>query len=427
MRLMLNTASTEAVDAAIWRGPFMRPLYDTYCFANIPSTVLHVLTGSDTAGLPTDCFGTLPCRAEAVVLFFIDALGWRFIAPRLERYPFLKHMLDNGVVSKLTSQFPSTTAAHVTCIHTGLPPAQSGVYEWFQYQPSVDRMIAPLLFSFAGDSERDTLLSVDLQPADVFPARTLYAVLRRSGVKSYLMQGKDIINSAPARALGDDATSIGYKTLPEALVNITRILKKREQPTYVFLYYSAIDAICHQYGPGSDLLEAEIDAFLTQMERIFMDRALGNVGDDVLFMLTADHGQTEVDPKRMVYLNHTWRDFKSVITQNRTGNWLTPAGSQRDYFLHVKPERLDEAQHSLSTILSGKALVIKTHELIEQGFFGPNPSDRFVQRVGNLVALPFAGESVYYYEGTKYDRSFYGHHGGLTRGEMEIPFVVCRL
>ncbi len=421
---MFNAASIAAVDAATWRGPFIRPLYDSYCFANIPQTVKHMLTGEGTLGLPEDCLGPLPHRADTVILFFIDAFGWRFFNQAKDRYPFLKHFIENGVVSKLTSQFPSTTAAHVTCIHTGLPPAQSGVYAWFQYEPRVQRMVAPLLFSFAGDTERDSLTNVNLHPNDIFPARTLYSGLKRAGIKSYVFQSRDIIHSVPARHLGIDATLVSYKTLPEALVNMTSILKKREQPTYLFFYYSALDTICHERGPMSDYMQAEIDTFLMGMEHIFMNRALGS---NALFMLTADHGQMEVDPQTTIYLNHAWRDFKKYIAQGHTGQRLTPAGSPRDYYLHIKPDMLDEAQHSLSNLLTGKALVVKTADLIEQGFYGPvglQPSETFLTRVANLVVLPYAGESVYYFERGKFDNHYYGHHGGPTREEMEIPLLM---
>jgi predicted AlkP superfamily pyrophosphatase or phosphodiesterase len=146
---MLNAASLAAVDAAGWRGPFIRPLNASYSFGNLPHAIQHLLTGEGDLGLPADCFAGQPTRADAVILLFIDGFGWRFLEPRLAHYPALQRLAQSGVVSKLTSLFPSTTSAHVTCIHTGLPPAQSGVYEWFQYEPSLDRMIGTLMFNLA--------------------------------------------------------------------------------------------------------------------------------------------------------------------------------------------------------------------------------------------------------------------------------------
>src|SRR2546426_9750966 len=114
---MLNTASVNAVHNAQFSQRFIRPLYDSYCFATIPQTVQFLLTGEGRSALPMDVFGTLPTRYTSVILFFVDAFGWRFFERYADSYPFLKIALRDGVVSKMTSQFPSTTAAHVTCIH----------------------------------------------------------------------------------------------------------------------------------------------------------------------------------------------------------------------------------------------------------------------------------------------------------------------
>ena len=67
-------------------------------------------------------------------------------------------------MSKLTALFPSTTSAHVACLHAGQLPAESGIYEWYQYEPAVGEMIAPLLSSRAGEKGRNGL---DLGARDV--------------------------------------------------------------------------------------------------------------------------------------------------------------------------------------------------------------------------------------------------------------------
>src|SRR6266851_9614667 len=146
---MLNTPSLNVVNSSKFSQGFVKPLYDSYCFSNIPRTVEFLLTGKGQSALPLDVFGNLPTKYDKVILFFVDAFGWRFFERYAEKYEFLKTMLNAGVVSKMTSQFPSTTAAHTTCIHTGLNVGQSGVYEWYYYEPLVDDIITPLLFSYA--------------------------------------------------------------------------------------------------------------------------------------------------------------------------------------------------------------------------------------------------------------------------------------
>ncbi len=138
-------------------------------------------------------------------------------------------------------------------------------------------------------------------------------------------------------------------------------------------------------------------------------------------MMTADHGQIDIDPQTTIYLNTNPRlaGVERFLKRNRNGELLVPAGSARDMFLYIKDDLLDEAQSFLSTRLEGKADVAKVESLIEDGYFGTEISSRFRERVGNLVILPYAHESVWWYEKGKHEQLFYGHHGGLTPQEME--------
>lgn len=427
---MLNPRSLEAVAAATFTPPFIRPLYDTYNFYRLPHTIVNLLTGDAGPTLPPDTLPHPARRYDAVVLILIDGFGWRFFEQRAERYSFLQHFIQRGVASKLTAMFPSTTAAHVTCLHTGLAPAQSGVYEWHQYAPSLNALIAPLMFSFAGETARDTLTGAGMKPAEVFPRRALHQRLALSGVQSYALQSNLFARSAPSRHLLKGAHIAPVKTVAEALVRLSKLLAAQEQPGYYMLYLAHMDTTGHEHGPASDEIDAEIDLLLIALERHLLDRLAGRrrAARRVLLMITADHGQVEIDPATTIYLNREsgLRGLRRWLQTDRNGSPLAPAGSPRDLFLHVQPDRLDTAQRALSRHLEGRALVLQTRDLIEQGFFGPQPaSAKFLSRVGNLVILPFKGESVYWYQRGKFAQKYFGHHGGLTREEMEIPLLVC--
>ena len=98
------------------------------------------------------------------MLILLDGFGWRFFEKVVEAYPALRRFAAADGVAKLTAQFPSTTAAHITCLHTGLEVGQSGVYEWQYYEPQLDAIITPLLFSYAGTKERDQLKATGIDP-----------------------------------------------------------------------------------------------------------------------------------------------------------------------------------------------------------------------------------------------------------------------
>ncbi len=382
---------------------FVKPRYDSGGYAGIPSRI-------------TDVFASK--NYDAVVLFLVDGFGWRFYE-RFQSAAFIQRIAKHGKIEKLTSQFPSTTAAHVTTIHTGLPVGVSGVHEWYYYEPEVDQVIAPLLFSYSGTTERDTLKPSGIQAASLYPQGVFYPWLKKAGVKPFVFGVRDYTPSTYSKVVMKGAEQYAFKTLSEALVNVGTLIEKESKPVFVHLYFDKIDSLAHEYGPAAPQTEAEIETFLLIMEHYFERIFKGK--KRVLFLMTADHGQVEVDPKTTIYLNRDpqFAGIERFIKTNRGGKSLVPAGSARDMFFYIKDDLLDEAQSFLATRLEGKADVVKTEILIKEGYFGAEVSSRFRERVGNLVILPYQNESVWWYEKEKFEMKFYGHHGGLTPQEME--------
>jgi predicted AlkP superfamily pyrophosphatase or phosphodiesterase len=391
---------------------FIQPRYDSNGFAGIPQRISEKL-GSG--------------KYDAVVLFLIDGFGWRFFE-KFQQEVFLERIIKQGNVEKLTSQFPSTTAAHMTTIHSGMPVGEHGVFEWYFYEPTLDEVIAPLLFSYAGTSQRDTLKPSGIIAKQLFPKTNIYRTFKQQGIQASVFQHREYTPSTYSDILFKGAKSIGFRTLPEALVNLASELKEIERPAYYFLYFDRIDGIGHEYGPESDQITAEITNFLMTMETVFTGAMQGNK-KRILFMLSADHGQVETDPEASIYLNRdpSFHGIEKFLRLNHAGEPIVPAGSARDFFLYVKPEALDEADDFLARRLAGKAEVRKVKEMISEGYFGPSISAQFHSRVGDLVILPYGGEAVWWYEQNKFEQKFRGHHGGLTKQEMEIPLLSWEL
>lgn len=422
---MLNATSRDAVNNATFSQRFVKPLYESYCFSNIPGTIELLLTGEATHALPLDVLGDLPRRYDKVIFFFVDAFGWRFFERYADRYPFLKTVLNQGVVSMLTSQFPSTTAAHTTTINTGLNVGQSGVYEWNYYEPLVDDITTPLLFSYARDRGYDTLKRSGLPPSAFYPAQTFYQTLKARGVVSHIFMHQSYAHSTYSSVVCRGAQIVSFRSLTDALNDLTDIvLAHKSPPYYYYLYFDRIDALGHLYGPDSAQFEREVDVFFQAMEQLFTRKLRGKV-TNTLFLMTADHGMIDVYPQTTVYLNKVMPGIERSFQTTAQGKPRVPAGSARDMFLHVKDELLDELCASLRQLLMGKAEVYKTADLLAQHFFSDGePSAAFLGRVGNLVILPYQGESVWWYEPGVFEMRFLGHHGGLTPEEMKIPLLA---
>lgn len=421
---MRNERSIQAVANSGFSKHFVKPLYDSYCFSRIPDTVLQLLTGESERPLPADVVGGSWDRPDVVVLFLIDGFGWEFFDGFSSKYPFLHRYESHGIASKITSQFPSTTAAHVTTINTGLEVGESGVYEWFYYEPLVDRMIAPLLFSYAGDHELNTLLESKISPVEFYPQRTLYQKLNERGVKSYVMQHEGIAHSPYSKSMFNGAENLPFLQLRNGLQKVVEICKKpQHQPTYIYLYFGDIDAMGHRHGISSVQFADAVDYCWKMFEECFLG-PIQEVNKKIATIITADHGMVPVEPKRTFYLNKVFPDITESFKKNRAGMPLVPAGSCRDFFLHIEDGQLLSLKKQLEKQFDGVAEIYLTAELIKAGFFGSKaPSESLMNRIGNLVILPYEDQSIWWFHKHRFEQHFYAAHGGLTREEMESIFL----
>jgi type I phosphodiesterase/nucleotide pyrophosphatase len=415
----VDPASVAAVDAALRPvrvGPGgtaggVLPLSEGYTFAALPATVERLLLGRE-GGLPRAALGDAPERVERVVLVFLDAFGWRFFSRHADSHPLLRRMLAEGTVAKLTTQFPSTTAAHVTTIHTGSPVAEHGMYEWNIYEPSIDALVTPLMFSFAGDGERDTLRRAGADPRILYPTATLYRRLAAGGVRCLAFHPATFAPSTYDGVLLDGATLHPYDTLAWGFTALAYALRAQPGPAYAYLYIDTLDATGHQYGPSSGAFDTEAIRCLDAV-----DAALGTLPEGTLLLLAADHGQVDVDPARTRFVNELWPGIVSHLRRDGRGRPLAPAGSARDLFLHTAAGARARVIERLRELLGAEAEVRATAELVEEGMFSESLGPRLRERIGDVCVLPADRGTVWWRERGRFGMRFLGHHGGLTPEE----------
>ena len=424
---MVNDSSLKIINAHRLGENFIKPAYGSYCFSHIPDTIRHLFNCPSAAPLPG---AALPWwdKFDQVVFFFIDAFGWRFFE-QFADHPFLRLMAEDGVISQMTAMFPSTTSAHTTCIHTGKSIPQSGVYEWFYYEPVVGEVISPLLFSIAGDKingkdVREGLVARGITPEQIFPDSTIYEDLEEVGVKSFVFNYHEYAHSSFSQHTNRGAEIIPYGYWSEALANLSLMLSQPLQKAdrrYFFLYYAAADSLMHHYGPTSPQVETEILAWLDQMQRFVLNLRASRT----LLLISADHGQAETDPANSLAINLALPSLPDVLRRGPNGQVIRFGGSPRDLFLYVQDHALLETKERIQAIIGERGVAKTTDELIAEGCFGPEPvSERLMARLGSLVLLPKPGEAFYWFEKGRFEQRFYGHHGGLTPQEMLIPFIA---
>jgi Type I phosphodiesterase / nucleotide pyrophosphatase len=381
------------------------------CFDQLPATLERVLTGT-TAG-PARDDPLLHERHTRVALIYLDAFGWRFLE-RQGDHSLLRRARSEGLVTQLTAQFPSTTTAHVTTIHTGLPVAEHGLYEWFVLEPSLRRIISPLLFAHAGDGRRETLAGI-LDAEDLYPRGPFYARLAEAGVRCSAAQPRSIAGSSPNGALLRDTEVLPFTTTEEGLAAAAGALGAAEA-AYSLVYLHDVDALMHLRGPDDPAVDRAFAAALTAVEQ-------APFPPGTLVLVTADHGMSPVDPARTIYVNELWPELPALLKLGADGRPLAPAGSCRDLFLHVRPGRVDKVRDGLAERLEGAAEVVTVDRLIADGIFS-EPAPRLSERLGDVVVLPRYGEAVYWHEPGRFVQHLHGQHGGLSAAEMEIPLVA---
>src|SRR3989344_4173643 len=236
---MINQKSLERVEKSTFRNHFCKPIYDTYGFAQIPATIF-TLFGVSKGGLPLDTIKEGP--HDIVLLFLIDGFGWHLLEKYKNVFPFLQRFYEKGIVSKLTSQFPSTTAPQITCINTGLEVGQSGVYEWFYYEPQVDSVIAPLPFSYAGDHENGTLLKNGFLPSNLLPTSTIYQMLKTKEIPSFVFQHENTAHTPYSQVVFNGAEVFPYSNLEIGLKKLQDKVEKTKRG-YFYFYYGDVDAM----------------------------------------------------------------------------------------------------------------------------------------------------------------------------------------
>ena len=182
------------------------------------------------------------------------------------------------------------------------------------------------------------------------------------------------------------------------------------------IYFSDSDALMHMVGPDDPAVPALMEQTLDAI-------AAAPWPEGTLVLLTADHGMEGIDPERTAYVNVVWPELAQHLVVGADGKPLAPAGSCRDLFLHVLPERLDEVETRLGELLAGVAEVREVEALLAEGLFGPSVTEALTSRLANLVVLPLPGEAAYWLEPGRFEQRFHGQHGGLTANEMEIPLV----
>lgn len=413
-------------------GPdgFLYPQYGQNCISDIPNAILNLFkveTQKGKSQLEEHIEKSGYERINNVVLIVLDGFGFNQFSRYHQKYRFFAKIAEEGKVFPITSVFPSQTTNALTTLNTGLSPQEHSVFEYFIYLKEAGMVVDTLWFEHIDSNYRIKLLDKGFHAEMLFDGKTIHETLRENGIKAYAH-----IPASSAYSVCSSLIFKGSKVVPavkisDTIVGLRKNLEKCDGSAYFFVHLDTLDTIAHVYGPNSYEYEAELSMISYLLNKELIEKVSLRVAKETLILVTADHGSVDVDPKETIYLNHLPKVIENLQCGGN-GERILPTGSPRDIFLHVREEKLAETRKMLSRKLAEKAQVIETKEAIKNGLFGiGDASEKFLERAGNLLLLPYGNETIWIECSEGRRANFLGYHGGLSEEEMLVPFAIAKL
>lgn len=360
--------------------------------ALLPSAaaVLGVPGYTNLLGLP---------RARKVCVVMADGLGRSLLKARSGHAPFLRSAMANS--RTLDAAFPTTTAASLSSLGTGLPPGRHGIVGYDVVDPSVPRVVNML-----------GQWPADLEPAAWQPYRT---VLADAAEHVYVATASlpRFRDSALTRASLHGGDFLPAST-PQARVRAAVEALEGHERALVYCYWNELDKAGHRFGSDSPQWVGELEELDANMGTLARRIPRGT-----LLLLVADHGM--VDVRREARIDYSLRP------ELLEGIALT-AGEPRAVQLHFAADATAGTRaaviHRWKQAFGAKAWIITRDEAIGRGYFGAVDA-RVRARIGDVLVL--ASGELALYDGRRASAQameMIGQHGSMTRAEREVPLLV---
>lgn len=366
------------------------------------STIAEVFSSSAAAlGLPDYANSLELPAARRVCVVLVDGLGASLLRQRSGHAPFLRQFLDSA--RKLGSVFPSTTAAALSSLGTGLPPGQHGLVGYDVLDPDQGRIVNMLGGWDAA-----------VRPEDWQPHPTvLETVARELPVTSVGLARFD--KSGLTRAALRGGTYVAAST-PEARIDAVCAALGSSEQALVYLYLNELDKTGHRFGCRSQDWGDRLEDLDRSMRSL-----VAKLPANTLLLLTADHGMLDVAPAQHI-------DFSAEAAL--VDGVAATGGEPRMVHLYTEPDLsaagTDRLVAAWRQAHGARAWVLTRAEAIQAGLFGA-VAPAVAARIGDVMVA--AREPVAFYDTRRVPSSaleVIGQHGSITRAEREVPLLTLK-
>ncbi|MGH3694618.1 MAG: alkaline phosphatase family protein [Pseudonocardiaceae bacterium] len=372
--------------------------------ASLADVVPSLLAGLGVAGF-TDRFGLNPARQ--ICLLLVDGLGWRSLRAHPTHAPFLTSLAEHS--EPITAGFPSTTAASVATIATGVPAGQHGIVGYTFATPE-GTLINALSWHTHASGDR-----VDLRecfvPEDIQPRTTALERATAAGVRVTLAVPHVHQDTGLNRAVLRGAEFQGVHALGDlAVTALAGVSGSRRSLCYA--YHGDLDLLGHLYGVGSLPWKLQ----LGHVDRLAATIAEGLTPGAHLVVI-ADHGMVTVPEEGRL-------DYDAEPDLQAGVRLL--GGDPRARYIYTQPGATDDVLAAWREHIGDRAWIRTRDEAIAAGWFGPVVEDRIRDRIGDLIVAARADIAIVRSHATPQQSRLIGHHGSLTADEQLVPFLVHR-
>jgi predicted AlkP superfamily pyrophosphatase or phosphodiesterase len=353
-----------------------------------------VLTGALAAIEGRDNRLRLPAVRSAGVIL-VDGLGTTALRNRAGHARRLLAAISAS--GSIDAGFPSTTAAAIATLTTGLPPGSHGLVGYTALDPSGDRVVNQLTGWDAG-----------MIPREWQPHSTVFERATAGGIDAVTVGAQRYSDTGFTDAVLRGARYVAQGSIADR-VDHTVDLLSAPGGSLIYCYIPELDMTGHAQGCESaswqERLE-ELDAALSPLSRLPTDSGV---------LLTADHGMLDVPERGRLIIDSQsplWEGVRHV------------AGEPRCLQLHLEsdadhPSVLERWRQAEGQ----RAWVVSRDEAVAADWFG-EVDPRVRPRIGDIIVAA-RGRVAYYDERSASANSIamVGQHGSFSPDETRIPLA----
>jgi hypothetical protein len=327
--------------------------------------------------------------ANQVVLLVLDGLGWAQLKDRPGLAPTMNAMAGGPI----TTVAPSTTAAALTSITIGAPPATHGIVG-YRMRVDGDAVLNVLRWKTGAGDARVTIPPEDFQPMQPFGATKAPVVTRA-----------DVAESGFTRAHMAGARMYGWRMPSTIVATVAALLRDGER--FVYAYYDGVDKVAHEFGFGPTY-----DAEVVAADRLVHD-LIDVLPAGATLLVVSDHGQVDVGD-RVVTLDPEVADLTTMLS-----------GEGRFRWLHARTDGIDRLAEAAHRHYDDVAWVRTRTEAVTQGWFGGPLTPEVAERLGDVVVAP-RGLLAVLDPADPGEQWMRCRHGSLSPAEMLVPLLASR-